>query len=162
MNIKNIANLLLNFTIRRIAEIFGISVLATGTLLFTALFTYSPDDPNFIFPNVEIDLVRDNISSIIYEPVAPDRTTAKMGFFFLGDAATSQEHAEGRKTAMDRWLGPERSKDANDGVRNQDFRIWEAIQIAKGSPAADANIFSPLWEGNPHYFHNHILDYLEA
>ena len=118
--------------------------------------------PNFIFPNVEIDLVRDNISSIIYEPVAPDRTTAKMGFFFLGGAATSQEHAEGRKTAMDRWLGPERSKDANDGVRNQDFRIWEAIQIAKGSPAADANIFSPLWEGNPHYFHNHILDYLEA
>ena len=51
MNIKNIANLLLNFTIRRIAEIFGISVLATGTLLFTALFTYSPEDPNFIFPN---------------------------------------------------------------------------------------------------------------
>ena len=50
MNIKNIANLLLNFTIRRIAEIFGISVLATGTLLFTALFT-SPEDPNFIFPN---------------------------------------------------------------------------------------------------------------
>ena len=118
--------------------------------------------PNFVFPNVEIDLVRDNISSIIYEPVAPDRTIAKMGFFFLGDAATSDEHAEGRKIAMDRWLGPARSKDANDGVRNQDFRIWEAIQVAKGSPVADANVFSPLWEGNPHYFHNHILDYLEA
>ena len=85
-----------------------------------------------------------------------------MGFFFVGDAATSDAHAEGRKTAMDRWLGPQRSKEAKDGVRNQDFRIWEAIQIAKGSPAADANIFSPLWEGNPHYFHNHILDLLEA
>jgi len=118
--------------------------------------------PNFIFPNIEIDLVRDNISSIIYEPVAPNRTIAKMGFFFVGDAATSDAHAEGRKTAMDRWLGPQRSKEAKDGVRNQDFRIWEAIQIAKGSPAADANIFSPLWEGNPHYFHNHILDLLEA
>ena len=118
--------------------------------------------PNFIFPNIEIDLVRDNISSIIYEPVAPDRTIARMGFFFLGDAATSDEQAAGRKMAMDRWLGPARSKDAKDGVRNQDFRIWEAIQIAKGSPAADANVFSPLWEVNPHYFHNHILDYLEA
>lgn len=118
--------------------------------------------PNYIFPNIEIDLVRDNLSSIIYEPVAPGRTIAKMGFFFVGDAATSDEQAEGRSTAMDRWLGPERSKEANDGVRNQDFRIWEAMQIAKSSPAADANVFSPLWEENPYYFHNHILDYLEA
>ena len=51
MNIKNTANLLFNFTIKRIAEIFGIFVLATGTLLFAALFTYSPEDPNFIFPD---------------------------------------------------------------------------------------------------------------
>ena len=106
--------------------------------------------------------MRDNLSSIIYEPVAPDRTIAKMGFFFVGDAADSEEHAEGRKIAMDRWLGPARSKAANDGVRNQDFRIWEAMQIAKHSPAADANVFSPLWEGNPYYFHNRLLDYLEA
>ena len=56
--------------------------------------------PNYVFPNVEIDLVRDNISSIIYEPIAPNRTIAKMGFFFVGDAATSDAHAEGRKTAM--------------------------------------------------------------
>ena len=51
MNIKNKANLLLNFTIRRLAEIFGTCVFAAGTLLFTALFTYSPEDPNFIFPD---------------------------------------------------------------------------------------------------------------
>ena len=51
MNIKNTANLLFNFTIRRIAEIFGICLFATGTLLFAALFTYSPEDPNFIFPD---------------------------------------------------------------------------------------------------------------
>ena len=51
MNIKNTASLLLNFTIRRIAEIFGICVLASGTLLFAALLTYSPEDPNFIFPD---------------------------------------------------------------------------------------------------------------
>ena len=51
MNIKNTANLLFNFTIKRIAEIFGICLLATGTLLFAALFTYSPEDPNFIFPD---------------------------------------------------------------------------------------------------------------
>ncbi len=51
MNIKKTANLLLNFTIKRLAEIFGISVLSLGILLLLALLTYSPEDPNFIFPD---------------------------------------------------------------------------------------------------------------
>ena len=50
MNIKKTANLLLNFVIKRLAEILGIIVFLSGFLLFIALFTYSPDDPNFIFP----------------------------------------------------------------------------------------------------------------
>ena len=55
MNIKKTANLVINFVIRRLAEIFGIILFFSGTLIFIALFTYSPDDPNFIFPdNTEI------------------------------------------------------------------------------------------------------------
>ena len=50
MNIKKTANLLLNFTIKRLAEIFGIIVFIAGSMLLAALITYSPDDPNFIFP----------------------------------------------------------------------------------------------------------------
>ena len=51
MNIKKTANLLLNFAIKKIAEIFGIVVFGAGTLLLIALITYSPEDPNFIFPD---------------------------------------------------------------------------------------------------------------
>jgi S-DNA-T family DNA segregation ATPase FtsK/SpoIIIE len=51
MNIKKTANLLLNFAIKRLAEIFGIVVFLLGSMLLTALISYSPDDPNFIFPN---------------------------------------------------------------------------------------------------------------
>ena len=51
MNIKNAASLLIIFASRRLAEMFGIFVFITGILLFSALFTYSPEDPNFIFPN---------------------------------------------------------------------------------------------------------------
>ena len=51
MDIKKTANLLLNFAIKRLAEIFGILIFATGALLLTALLTYSPEDPNFIFPD---------------------------------------------------------------------------------------------------------------
>ncbi len=55
MDIKKTANLLINFTIKRLAEIFGIIVFVAGILLFLSLFTYSPEDPNFIFPdNTEI------------------------------------------------------------------------------------------------------------
>ena len=50
MNIKKTANLFANFTIKRIAEILGITVLSAGVLLLLALLTYSPEDPNFIFP----------------------------------------------------------------------------------------------------------------
>jgi S-DNA-T family DNA segregation ATPase FtsK/SpoIIIE len=55
MNIKKTANLLLNFAIKRLAEIFGIIIFILGLFYYLALFTYSPDDPNFIFPdNTEI------------------------------------------------------------------------------------------------------------
>ncbi len=55
MDIKKTANLLINFTIKRIAEVFGIIVSISGLLLLGALLTFSPDDPNFIFPdNTEI------------------------------------------------------------------------------------------------------------
>ena len=50
MNIKKTANLLLNFAIKRLAEIFGFIIFIAGLLLLIALITYSPEDPNFIFP----------------------------------------------------------------------------------------------------------------
>ncbi|MDC3175122.1 DNA translocase FtsK [Candidatus Pelagibacter sp.] len=50
MNIKKTANLLLNFATKRIAEFLGVLISIGGVLLFIALITYSPDDPNFIFP----------------------------------------------------------------------------------------------------------------
>ena len=56
MDIKKTSNLLLNFAINRLAEIFGVLVSLAGVLLFLALVTYSPNDPNFIFPeNTKIE-----------------------------------------------------------------------------------------------------------
>ena len=56
MNIKKTADLLINFAIKRLAEIFGILISVSGIMLFLALITYSPNDPNFIFPeNTKIE-----------------------------------------------------------------------------------------------------------
>ena len=50
MNIKKIANTTLQFIIHRLIEIIGASIILIGILLLLALISYSPDDPNFIFP----------------------------------------------------------------------------------------------------------------
>ena len=50
MNIKKITNSILLFVAKRLAEIFGILVLISGILLLISLISYSPEDPNFIFP----------------------------------------------------------------------------------------------------------------
>ena len=55
MNIKKTAYLFIDFVTKRLAEFSGLLILSLGLVLFVALFTYSPEDPNFIFPdNTEI------------------------------------------------------------------------------------------------------------
>ena len=50
MEIKKLANNVLNFSINRFIEIIGASVVIIGILLLVSLISFSPDDPNFIFP----------------------------------------------------------------------------------------------------------------
>ena len=55
MNIKKTANLFVNFAIKRLAEMLGAIIFLGAIMLLAALLTYSPEDPNFIFPeNSEI------------------------------------------------------------------------------------------------------------
>ena len=55
MDIKKLGNSVLIFIIKRIIEIIGIVIFFLGIFLFVALISYSPSDPNFIFPeNTEI------------------------------------------------------------------------------------------------------------
>jgi len=55
MEIKKIANNSLNFIIRRFIELFGLIILLVSIFLLISLISYSPEDPNFIFPeNKEI------------------------------------------------------------------------------------------------------------
>ena len=51
MDIKKLSNTALTFITNRLIEIFGICVLLMGFLILIALISYSPEDPNFIFPD---------------------------------------------------------------------------------------------------------------
>ena len=55
MDIKNSIEKFKNFTLNRLIEIIGILILFFSVLIFLALFSYNPNDPNFIYPeNQEI------------------------------------------------------------------------------------------------------------
>ncbi len=89
MNIKKTANLLLNFTYRRLTEIFGAIVFVAGILLLTSLISYSPEDPNFIFPkNTEIKNVLgfkgSFISDLFFQSVGLVSYFISVTFIFTG------------------------------------------------------------------------------
>ena len=51
MKLKKLANNAINFVVNRTIEIIGVAILIIGILLLASLVTFSPEDPNFIFPN---------------------------------------------------------------------------------------------------------------
>jgi len=51
MEFKKLANNTINFGINRIIEAAGIALVIIGLLLMVSLTSFSPDDPNFIFPD---------------------------------------------------------------------------------------------------------------
>ena len=51
MDIKKLSNTALMFVIKRLIEIMGICISLFGIFIFIALVSYSPNDPNFIFPD---------------------------------------------------------------------------------------------------------------
>ena len=51
MEIKKIIENTSNFLIKRFIEVFGLIISILSLLLLISLLSYSPEDPNFIFPN---------------------------------------------------------------------------------------------------------------
>ncbi len=48
---KELINKIGTFCINRLAELVGVSVILVSIFIFISLVTYSPEDPNFIFPD---------------------------------------------------------------------------------------------------------------
>ena len=51
MKLKILANNALNFGINKTIEIAGVAILVAGVFLIASLISFSPSDPNFIFPD---------------------------------------------------------------------------------------------------------------
>lgn len=115
-----------------------------------------------VLPNTTVTIGISSYAPAIYTPVAPGVTHARMAWFFVGDSATDDAHAQARGKVLDRWLGPARDFADRRGIRAQDHRCMELQQAARGSPVADTVRFSPVWEANVHYFERWVVDRLGA
>ena len=51
MEFKKLANNTIKFGINRIIEVLALCIIIVGVLLLISLASFSPDDPNFIFPD---------------------------------------------------------------------------------------------------------------
>jgi len=51
MEFKKLANNTINFGINRVIEILGLGIIVAGVFLLISFVSFSPDDPNFIFPD---------------------------------------------------------------------------------------------------------------
>jgi len=89
MDIKKIANSSLIFITNRLIEIIGILVTIFGVLLFIALISYSPSDPNFIFSdNTKIKNLLgfqgSYISDLFFQSIGLISFLIPVTFFFSG------------------------------------------------------------------------------
>ena len=89
MNIKDLSKKTLDFTIKRVAEIIGLFFICCSTLLFLALISYSPEDPNFIFTeNIEIKNILgfrgSYISDIFFQSIGIISYLISFTIFFTG------------------------------------------------------------------------------
>ena len=89
MEIKKILENTSNFLIKRFIEVLGIIISVFSLLLLASLVSYSPDDPNFIFPdNTEIKNILgfrgSFISDIFFQSIGLISILISVTLFFTG------------------------------------------------------------------------------
>ena len=89
MEIKKILENTSNFLIKRFIEVFGLFISILSTLLLIALLSYSPEDPNFIFPdNTKIENILgfrgSFVADLFFQSIGLVSILISITFFFTG------------------------------------------------------------------------------
>ena len=104
------------------------------------------------FPHFAAEVYPDQFTLLVSYPVAPDKTREELHVFLIGDAATSDEHAQARNALIQMW----------DDLNREDLGMLELLQQGRLSPAYDGGRLSPHWEGPTHDFGRRIVEKIIA
>ena len=88
MKIKILLDKTTSFLVKRLSELMGIILLGFSLLLLISLLSYSPEDPNFIFPdNAEIKnllgIKGSYASDILYQSIGLISLLVPISLFFI-------------------------------------------------------------------------------
>ena len=88
MKFKNILEKTSDFIFKRLSELVGLAMLCLSIFLITSLISYSPEDPNFIFPeNSEIKNLLgargSHLSDIFYQSIGLIALLVPISIFFI-------------------------------------------------------------------------------
>ena len=88
MKIKILLDKATSFLVKRLSELIGIILLGFSVLLLISLLSYSPEDPNFIFPdNAEIKnllgIKGSFAADILYQSIGLISLLIPISFFFI-------------------------------------------------------------------------------
>mgnify|MGYP001226230076 CR=1 FL=1 len=88
MKIKNFIDNTTKFVLKRLSELVGLILLGLSILLLISLISYSPEDPNFIFPeNAEIKnllgIKGSFTADILYQSIGLISLLIPISFFFI-------------------------------------------------------------------------------
>lgn len=100
------------------------------------------------FPHFAAEVYPDQFTLLVSYPIAPDKTREELHVFLIGDAATSDTHANERTALIKMW----------DELNREDLGILELLQQGRRSPAYDGGRLSPHWEEPTHQFGRRIVD----
>ena len=105
-----------------------------------------------LFPNAAMTLFPSNVQFLMFEPVTVDETVMHMWFYFVEDAADSDQHVEGREALLADW----------ETLNAEDIGICQRLQQGRACDAYDGGRFSPYWDNGTVHFHHQIAQALRG
>ena len=89
-----------------------------------------------MFPTLGVEFWPDQFAVFRVVPVAPDRTREQIDIYLIGEAATSETHAEARQAVFDMWRE----------LNHEDLGILGRLQAGRRSPSFTGGVYSAFWE----------------
>ena len=99
-----------------------------------------------LFPNSTMAIFPSNVEFFTFEPISPEQCIMHVWFYFVGDAAQSDAHREGRDKVVAEWTQ----------LNIEDSGICHRIQQGRGCDAYDGGRLAPYWDTGTVHFHRQI------
>ena len=95
-----------------------------------------------MFPSFGFAFYPSSIAMAVFVPLAVDRTQMRMLFYYVGEAAGSEQHAAARELNETTWAE----------LNEEDEGICRKLQRGRAASAYDGGRFSPYWDKGTIHF----------